>query len=187
MKKLTEIIKSLIEETKKIEIVKYKVAIERFKLYNKEPITTDEIIYLRDKEYFDKIDNIIKEKKFENSETVLKNLQEVQSHDGCLSHYTDPYYAQIIKDITNQAIKLLEIAELQDTKDKEILKLYKLQQIQAKKLISKEEVELLFGVSSSFLDKLRKRKVPLPSLGGGSGGILMFNKDEVEQYMMKHL
>lgn len=188
MKKIQDIVKNLIEETKKIEIVKYKVAVERFKIYNKEPITTDEDVYKRDKEYFDKIDNIIRADEYEQPEKVLMQLKEVQSYDGCLSHYTDPYYAQIIKDITQQAMELFEVIDKEIVeKDKELLKLVKLQQIQTKKLINKEEVEILLGISSSFIDNARKRRKPFPCLGGGSGGILMFNKEAVEKWMMNDL
>ncbi|MCF6331411.1 MAG: hypothetical protein L3I99_07700 [Sulfurimonas sp.] len=49
-------------------------------------------------------------------------------------------------------------------------------------------MQLLFTISKSGLDNLRKRPSnPLPWLGGGSGGTLMFNKEALEAWMMKHL
>lgn len=197
MKNIIPIVKNLISETEQVEIIRYKSAYEKFSVYSKmmfEKVSDGKLRlsnHREDTKYFKKLKNILDEIDFKDPKRTLELLREVESPDGCLSYYSDIYYTEIAKNITNRAIELLNAVEIEEKeieKDEELLKLYKLQQIQTKKLITQEDMLLLFPLSKSGLDNLRKRPSnPLPWLGGGSGGTLMFNKEVVEEWMMRHL
>jgi len=196
MKNIIPIIKNLITETELIEIIRYKAAYEKFSVYSDvmfEEVSDGKLRWNNhrdDWKYFKKLNSIFDETDSNDISKTLEQLQAIEAPEGCISFYSDPYYTEIANNITKRAIELLsaiEIEEKEIEKDDELLKLLKLQQIQTKKLINREEVEVLFNISKSGLDNLRKRREPLPCLGGGSGGLLMFNKEVVEEWMMKHL
>ena len=191
---MKEIIKNLIEEVKQIEVLNYQVAYYKYSLYSEKDFFDMEWQrkdnLRQDWRYFNNLKKIIEDdNNLSPSDTLLK-IKEIEAPEGCLSHYFDSHYTKIAKNITAQAIELLSsitIEEKEAQKDEELIKLYKLQQIQTKKLINTEELLVLLSISKSYLDKLRKRQKPLPNIGGGSGGVLMFNKEVVEEWFEKYL
>ena len=200
MKNIIPTIKNLITETEQIEIIRYKAAYEKFNVYNDfmfEEVSDGKLRWNNHREdwkYFKKLNSIFDETNSNDTSKTLEQLQAIEAPEGCISFYSDPYYTEIANNITKSTIELLNAIKIEEKeiekeieKDDELLKLLKLQQIQTKKLINREEVEVLFNISKSGLDNLRKRREPLPCLGGGSGGLLMFNKEAVEEWMMKHL
>lgn len=190
---MQKIILNLIEEIKQIEVLNYHVAYYKYSLHSEKDFFNTEWQrknnLKEDWIYFNSLKEIIEDNNLTPNDMLLK-IKEIEAPEGCLSHYFDSRYTKIAKSLTNQAIELLggiETEEKEAQKDEELIKLYKLQQIQTKKLINTEELLVLLSISKGFLDKLRKRQKPLPDIGGGSGGVLMFNKEAVEEWIEKYL
>lgn len=190
MKNYINIIKQLVKEIKRIEIIYYKVACDNFTLYN-------EVLFYKvsdgklrmekhrkDSGYFKKVKNILDEN-ISNPKKALKILKKIEEPKGALKYYGDINYINIIQDITKQVIELNNTLDKEEQL-KEVADLeQEIKNIQAKRYISPKELsQLLPNMSISQQQTYRGRlKNKIPYHQATSRGGVTYIVEDVKEWM----
>lgn len=198
-----QVIRNLIKETKKAELIYYKVASDNFWInfekgfsegYKKSDLISHrcrEDGELEDfgyfgaiREIFDEyINNNIDNDVEDNPEEALRVIKNIVPPVGALEYYSDYYYSNLVNSIIEQAVLLNKTLDKQE-QIKEVNDLKKFEVLQKKKYVSPEELSMLFpDMSISQQQTYRGRlKNKIPYHQSVKGGKITYVVSEVEEW-----
>ncbi len=188
MKKYIEVIKKLIKEIKRIEIIYYKVASDNYDIYKevdllnttygKHRLETHRI----DWKYFKTIKEILDENS-DNPKKALKLVKKVKEPIGALQHYGDINYLNIIQGISERVVELNATLGKEEQL-KEVVDLeQEIKKLQAKKYITTEQFAQIYNISISRQRDYRGRlNNPLPYHQTVAKGKITYDVGEVEEW-----
>jgi len=198
-----QVIRNLIKETKKAELIYYKVASDNFWInfekdfsdgYKKSDLISNrcrEDGELEDFGYFSAIREIFDEyintnidnDVEDNPDEVLRIIKNIVPPVGALDYYSDYYYSSLVNYIIEQAVLLNKTLDKQE-QIKEVNDLSKFEVLQKKKHVSPKELSQLFpNMSISQQQTYRGRlKDKIPYHQSVNGGKITYVVSEVEEW-----
>jgi len=200
---IKKVIRNLIKETKKAELIYYKVASDNFWInfekdfsdgYKKSDLISNrcrEDGELEDfgyfgaiREIFDEyINNNIDYDEEDNPEEALRVIKNIVPPVGALEYYSDYYYSNLVNSIIEQAVLLNKTLDKQE-QIKEVNDLKKFEVLQKKKYVSPKELsQLLPNMSISQQQTYRGRlKDKIPYYQSKKRGGIVYVVSEVEEW-----
>jgi hypothetical protein len=188
MKNYIDIIKKLIKEIKRIEIIYYKVACDTFTLYDTVLFNDVSNGKLRMKNlradwiYFNKIKKVLDDN-VSNYKKALKLVKKIKEPAGALEYYGDINYIKILQSIADRVIELNATLD-KEKQLKEVLDLERdMKKLQAKKYITTEQFAQIYNISISRQRDYRGRlNNPLPYHQTVAKGKITYDVGEVEEW-----
>lgn len=189
-----DIVKNLMQEVRKVELINYKVAsdkyfifweIDHFNYETVQKLREDED--LEDFGYFSAIRDLFTEYIYnddiddiDNTEKVLNIIREFPDPYGSMDYYGDYYYLTIVNDILSQAILLNNTL----AKNERVIEVeQEIQRIQVKKNITVSEFAAIYNISKTSQQNYRGRlHDPLPYHQKVEGGKIVYVVEEVEKW-----